>query len=186
VCKVTTGSLRSHIEFGNRFKSKSRLDSIMVGELLVGLIAIAIGIGAGLGPIWYILHGEKKAIKDIQHHINTKLDEVRSEVVTTNERLQQIVMSGIDEKIAVFTTYIDYIQTWSNKQTIIGPTYRNYIDRIKSDIRSLAKYAASMNESQKVDVRGILRKIINALEVKNHHDEAGELNDLSILLSSNP
>jgi hypothetical protein len=106
--------------------------------------------------------------------------------VTTNERLQQIVMSGIDEKIAVFTTYIDYIQTWSNKQTIIGPTYRNYIDRIKSDIRSLAKYAASMNESQKVDVRGILRKIINALEVKNHHDEAGELNDLSILLSSNP
>jgi uncharacterized protein YpmS len=80
-------------------------DSIMVGELLAGLVAIAIGIGVGLSPIWYILHGERKTIKEIQNQMNTKLDEVRTQVGTTNERLQQIVMSGIDENSRFHNIY---------------------------------------------------------------------------------
>lgn len=156
----------------------------MVGELLVGLIAIAVGIGVGLSPIWYILHGERKTIQEIQTQMNTKLKEVEVQVRTTNDRLQRIVMSGVDEKIAVFTTFIDYVQTWKNKQTTTEPAYKNFIDRVKSDVNALAKYTLLMDVNQRVNVQGVLRKIIETLENKSYREEAGELKDLSTILFS--
>jgi hypothetical protein len=39
----------------------------MVGELLVGLIAIAVAIAVGIGPIWHILRTERNTIREFRH-----------------------------------------------------------------------------------------------------------------------
>jgi hypothetical protein len=154
----------------------------MAGELEVGLIAIAVAIAVGLGPIWYILHSEKKLIKDIQTQMNTRLNEIWNQVHNTNEGLQKVITSGIDEKIAVFTTYIPYIQSWTKKENGIDAIYRNYIDRIKFDMSALGKFALSMNDNQRINFHSISRRIVETLENKNYHDEAGEIKDVSIAL----
>jgi hypothetical protein len=83
----------------------------MVGELLIGLIAIAVGIAAGLSPIWYILKGERSAIREIQTEMRTEMQNIIRETCATNSRLEQIVLSGIDEKItAVCIVVLVYIQ----------------------------------------------------------------------------
>jgi hypothetical protein len=71
----------------------------------VGLIAVAVGIAVGLSPIWYILHGERKMVKDIQTQVNN-----------TNNSLRQIITSGIDEKIAVFSIYVGTVQSGKIKR----------------------------------------------------------------------
>jgi hypothetical protein len=48
----------------------------MIGELLTGLIAIAVGIAAGLSPIWYILKGERSAIQEIQTQMRTDMQNI--------------------------------------------------------------------------------------------------------------
>jgi hypothetical protein len=73
----------------------------MVGELLTGLIAIAVAIGVGFAPIWYILKGERNAIQGIQTQIKKDMQDMRNELHATNSGLNEIVLSGIDEKITV-------------------------------------------------------------------------------------
>ena len=108
----------------------------MEGELLTGLIAIAVGIAAGLSPIWYILKGERDAVMKIQAQMNTDVQDIKSEIHATNNRLEQIVLSGIDEKITVLGGYIDWINIWKNREDITEEIFKNAADRIKSDIRS--------------------------------------------------
>jgi hypothetical protein len=105
----------------------------MVGELLAGLIAIAVGIGVGLAPIWHVLRGEKNAIRDIQSQMKSDMEQIRSETHTTNSRLEQIVLSAIDEKITVLGRYIGWINTWKNMVDITEEIFRNNIDGIKSE-----------------------------------------------------
>ena len=66
----------------------------MAGELLTGLIEIAVGIAAGPSPIWYILKGERSTINEIQTQMKTDMENIRSEMCATNNR-------ALDEKISV-------------------------------------------------------------------------------------
>jgi len=65
----------------------------MAGELLTGLIEIAVGIAAGPSPIWYILKGERSTINEIQTQMKTDMENIRSEMCATNNPLEQIVHS---------------------------------------------------------------------------------------------
>jgi hypothetical protein len=87
-----------------------------VGELLVGLIAIAVAIAVGIGPIWHILRTERNTIREIQTQMRTDMQNIISETRATNNRLEQIVLSGIDEKITVLGRCIDWINTWKSRE----------------------------------------------------------------------
>ena len=150
----------------------------MVGELLTGLIAIAVGIAAGLSPIWYILKGERSAIKEIQTEMRIDMQNIIAETRATNSRLEQIVLSGIDEKITVLGRCIDAINTWKSKEDRTEEIFKNAVDSIKSDIRACAKYNLSMNPEQRTLLHGTLRRIAEALQHKKYDAEAGEIKDL--------
>jgi hypothetical protein len=154
----------------------------MEGDLLVGLIAIAIAIAVGLGPIWYILRSERNIIREIQTQMRTDMQDIKSEIHATNNRLEQIVLSGIDEKITVLGGYIDWINSWKNREDITEEIFKNAADRIKSDIRSCAKYNSSMKEDQRTHLYGVLRRIIEALQSKKYDTEAGEIKDVKEVL----
>ena len=72
----------------------------MVGELFAGLLAIAIAIGYGLLPIWHILR------KELSVSINNQ-----TQMIRTNKLLEQLISSGIDEKISIFHTYENLVKT---------------------------------------------------------------------------
>jgi hypothetical protein len=148
----------------------------MTGELLTGLIAIAVAIAAGLSPIWYILKGERSAIREIQTEMSTEMQNIIRETRATNNRLEQIVLSGIDEKITVLGRYVDGINTWKSREDRTEEIFKNAIDSIKSDIR--AKYNSSMNPEQRTLLHGTLRRIAEALQRKKYDTEAGEIKDL--------
>ena len=150
----------------------------MVGELLVGLIAIAVAIAVGLGPIWHILRTERNAIRGIQTQMRTDMQNIINETRATNNRLEQIVLSGIDEKITVLGRCIDWINTWKSMEDRTEEIFENAVDSIKSDIRACAKYNSSMTPEQRTLLYGTLRKIIEALQNKKYHAEAGEIKDL--------
>jgi hypothetical protein len=150
----------------------------MVGELLVGLIAIAVAIAVGIGPLWYILRGERNAIREIQTQMKTDMQNITSETRATNNRLEQIVLSGIDEKITVLGRYIDWTNTWKIRENRTEEIFKNAVDSIKSDIRACAKYNSSMNPEQRTLLHGTLRKITEALQNKKYNEEAGEIKDL--------
>jgi hypothetical protein len=100
------------------------------------------------------------------------------ETRATNNRLEQIVLSGIDEKITVLGRYIDWINTWKSREDRTEEIFKNAVDSIKSDIRACAKYNSSMNPEQRTFLHGTLRRIAEALQSKKYDTEAGEIKDL--------
>jgi hypothetical protein len=78
------------------------------------------------------------------------------------------------------------IQSWKNRENITEVPYRNSIDRLKSDISAVGKYGSLMNDTQKINSHNALRKIMETLEGKGYHDEAGEIKDMSVILFSTP
>jgi hypothetical protein len=156
----------------------------MVGELLVGLIAIAVAIAVGIGPIWHILRSERNTIRGIQTQMRTDMQNIISETRATNNRLEQIVLSGIDEKITVLGRCVDWIKTWKSREDRTEEIFENVVDSIKSDVRACAKYNMSMNTEQRTLLYGTLRRISEALHNKEYHSEAGEIKDLRETLFS--
>jgi hypothetical protein len=150
---------------------------LMVGELLVGLIAIAVASAVGIGPIWHILRSERNTIRGIQTQMRTDMQNIINETRATNNRLEQIVLSGIDEKITVLGRCIDWINAWKSREDKTE-IFTNAADSIKSDIRACAKYNSSMNSEQRTHLYGTLRRIIEALQNKKYYTEAGEIKDL--------
>lgn len=157
---------------------------IMSGELEVGLIAIAVGIAVGLSPIWYILRGERRIIRNIQTQITGALQNIQNRVDITDGRLREIVASGIDEKIGMLSIHVGTVEAWQTRQNITETGSRNTIERIKSDINALGKFSSSMSDSQRIGTHGALRRIVEILEEKGYQSEAGEIKDLSGILFS--
>jgi hypothetical protein len=84
-----------------RLGRKSRAESIMVGELATGLFAIAIAIGLGLFPIWFILRRESSRSQNIER-----------EIQAIKPLLNDMIISAIDEKIAMLYTYETMARGW--------------------------------------------------------------------------
>lgn len=53
---------------------------------------------------------------------------IRNEMRETNNRLEQIVLGGIDEKIAMLPTYIDFINTRKSREDRTKEIFKNAID----------------------------------------------------------
>ena len=110
--------------------------------------------------------------------MRTDMQNIINETRATNNRLEQIVLSGIDEKITVLGRCIDWVNTWKSMEDRTEEIFENAVDSIKSDIRVCAKYNSSMTPEQRTLLYGTLRRIIEALQNKKYHAEAGEIKDL--------
>ena len=103
----------------------------------------------------------------------------QTQMIRTNELLEQLMSSGIDEKISIFHTYENLVKTWNNKD-LTNPVYsqqKSMSDKIKADVRAVSKLASRMTSDQKEVSHGVLRRIMTALIEKGFEDEADQIED---------
>jgi hypothetical protein len=121
----------------------------MAGELFLGLLAVAIAIGLGLFPIWYILRKESGISEANKKHMEDM-----------NEYLHKIILSGIDEKISVLYTYEVNIDSWRHSHNLDMNFHTRIVtDKIKADLRALSKLQSIMTSDQKELCHGVIRGI---------------------------
>jgi len=77
-------------------------------EIMIGLFAIAVGIGFGLAPIWHILRKESKTS-----------DLMIQEIREIKPLLKDMIASSIDEKIAMLFTYETMVKGWQVIQALL-------------------------------------------------------------------
>lgn len=147
---------------------------VMVGELAIGLIAIAVAIGVGLFPIWYTLRGENKISKQIQKDIEQ-----------IKPLLSDIIKSGIDEKIAMFYTYETMAKGWQiTRDNQLEIESKLLLYKMKSDIRALSKLKSTMTSDQKELAHSAIGMVIKELRNRAQNDIADEIQTtLTALLS---
>jgi hypothetical protein len=145
----------------------------MVGEIFLGLLAVAIAIGLGLFPIWYILKKE------------TGVSEAnKKQMEDMNSFLHNIILSGIDEKISVLYTYEITIDSWRSTHNMDMNFHTRIVtDKIKSDIRALNKLKSIMTPDQKELCHGVIRGITGLMKDMAQSEKAGEIEDVAKLLS---
>jgi hypothetical protein len=125
----------------------------MTGEILIGLIAIAVGIAAGLSPIWYILRGESKKSKNIEE-----------EICKIRPLLTDLMSSGVDEKISVIYTYELIVNGWERTVGNQLEYERKQVgNKMKSDIRSLGKFKSVMTPDQKESLINAVKSTTKAM-----------------------
>lgn len=144
-----------------------------MGEL-VGLIAIAVAIGVGLLPIWYILRRENKTSEII-----------KNEIKTIRPLLDVIIASAIDEKIAMLYTYETMVKGWQRTEgNRLEIERKLLLNKMKSDIRALSKLKSEMTSDQKELSHAAIGTVIKELRNHAQNDIADEIqNILTALLS---
>jgi hypothetical protein len=157
-----------------RLGRKSRAESIMVGELATGLFAIAIAIGLGLFPIWFILRRESSRSQNIER-----------EIQAIKPLLNDMIISAIDEKIAMLYTYETMARGWERIETTRLETERKLLlNKMKSDIRALSRMKSMMTSDQKELSHSAIRTVVQELRNRAQNDIANDIeNILTALLS---
>jgi hypothetical protein len=126
----------------------------MVGELFLGLLGIAIAIGASAIAIYL------------------EMRRGRGQVEGMLDYLQNSTMGNVDEKIAVLYSHINNVKHWR----ATGIDIDSMISHISNDISSLARVRNKMSWEQWKELHKVLRILIETMQKNNFN--AADIEDL--------
>jgi hypothetical protein len=128
-----------------------------MSEEFNGLIAIAIAIGVGLGvgiaPVWIILRRELGFYK-----------ESHQKMIQMNKFLEDITLSGIDEKIAMLYGYTNDVKEWESK----GIDVSFMTEKIVSDLTALTRIDERIINDQRIRLNEAITRLIRAMNNKKY------------------
>lgn len=136
------------------------LDSLLNDGIFQGLVSIAISIlSVGIPAIW------------VYKKRTTEFDE-------TLKFLERIVLSQIDEKIAILQMYPLEVNNWKNH----GMQFVNQMtNRITSDITAISRLKNDISNEQRISINEALIKLVN--EMKNNNLETSRIEGVLRILN---